>query len=385
MISEQSFLAEFATATRQWMTRAVTGHTGRGLALVVSLVVITPTGPVDAATHRYKVQPLGVLDGTTNSYAADINDLGQVVGYSIDPARAFIWESGQGMTDLGSPPDSFARAVNNHGQVVGEMRQETGIGLPIWQSFQWERDTGLVDLRDLPGNPPLINVTDINDAGDILGSTPSFDEVLYRPGQGTIELGFNAISINNLGQVVGSELIRPMETRAVIWTEESGAVQLPHAPDDAPVNVATGINEQGQVLVGTSAPSGGAFLWDPSFGYVDLGILSDANFSRAEDINEAGVIVGFGFGGKIVGQSAFVWEDAKGIQPLDDLIDPRGGWIVEHATAINEQGQIVGWGRRDGGRQQALLLTPIPVPAALPLLLGAVLALLGLRARRFGA
>jgi len=67
-------------------------------------------------------QELGTLGGDWST-AFDINDNGQVVGYSDignGEYRAFYWDQENGMVELPSGgKNSIARAINNHGQIVG--------------------------------------------------------------------------------------------------------------------------------------------------------------------------------------------------------------------------------------------------------------------------
>lgn len=51
---------------------------------------------------------------------------------------------------------------------------------------------------------------------------------------------------------------------------------------------------------------------------------------------------------------------------LNDLIDPASGWALEYAFAINNAGQIVGWGQINGV-DHGFLLNPViaPCPADL--------------------
>jgi hypothetical protein len=60
---------------------------------------------------------------------------------------------------------------------------------------------------------------------------------------------------------------------------------------------------------------------------------------------------------------ALIYTLIGGMQDLDELIDANSGWVLTTPAAINDQGQIVGWGNKGG-----FLQTPIPEPAALPLL-----------------
>lgn len=58
---------------------------------------------------------------------------------------------------------------------------------------------------------------------------------------------------------------------------------------------------------------------------------------------------------------------------LNSLIDSACGWELRAATAINDVGQIVGFGINPAGQTVAFLLTPIPEPSILVLLgMGAI-------------
>jgi probable HAF family extracellular repeat protein len=117
----------------------------------------------------------------------------------------------------------------------------------------------------------------------------------------------------------------------------------------------------------------------------DLGDLPGGGGSLAWGINDAGQVVGESTAA--TGNRAFLWQGGSGITDLNDLIDPGLGWTLTRARAINARGQIVGTGFFNGA-PRAYLLTPvaqpavIPVPAALPLLAGALGALAFFRRRR---
>jgi probable HAF family extracellular repeat protein len=70
------------------------------------------------------IESIGTLNDGEWSSAFDINDHGQVVGYSDignDEYRAFYWDKENGMIELSSNgKNSIARAINNNGQIVGE-------------------------------------------------------------------------------------------------------------------------------------------------------------------------------------------------------------------------------------------------------------------------
>ncbi|MCA1802733.1 MAG: DUF3466 family protein [Rhodothermaceae bacterium] len=82
------------------------------------------------------VQLLGNLGGQWAT-AWDINDQGQVVGYSDigdNKHRAFYWDEKTGMVELPTyGGNSYARAINNKGQIVGYSYDDAGNFFPV----QW--------------------------------------------------------------------------------------------------------------------------------------------------------------------------------------------------------------------------------------------------------
>ena len=120
------------------------------------------------------------LGGTTWHTPMDINDQGDVVGFSNpdEPgdelgefiARAFYWTYGADeAVDLGTldgDPFSEAFAINAHRQVVGiSFGRDVGPRAFLWQ------DDVLTDLNDLADVAPdvLLSAQDINDQGQITG------------------------------------------------------------------------------------------------------------------------------------------------------------------------------------------------------------------------
>ena len=114
---------------------------------------------------------LGNLGGATTLPSA-INNQGQVVGNSVLSddltPRAFLWQEGSGMQDLGALPgddQSGASAINDSGEVVGvSCNSATG----NCRSFHWQRGV-MTDISALPAVSRLLGVTanDINSRGEI--------------------------------------------------------------------------------------------------------------------------------------------------------------------------------------------------------------------------
>jgi probable HAF family extracellular repeat protein len=107
------------------------------------------------------------------SVARDINEVGQVVGWSwMGEEHAFLWENGD-VIDLGVVPGGFsskATAVNNVGQVVGwgyVSHPTMQPGAP--QAFLWQ-DGEMIVLGTLPDpDYDVCWALDINDVGQIVG------------------------------------------------------------------------------------------------------------------------------------------------------------------------------------------------------------------------
>jgi probable HAF family extracellular repeat protein len=316
---------------------------------------------------QYTIQELG----SGGAYA--INNRGQVVGGMITdphgPSLPAIWQDGQ-LTPLSVPGDGTCTpmALNETGAIAGVYFPRDGYKIGVlhrpvfWMNgirtdvpvYGWGRDvndSGL-GVGDYFKNP------DQPEAGQ---SVFTFD------GQAFQEFGpGSACAINNHGQILGYDGV----TRGpCVWSAGS----VIHLSDLGSEYIwAEDINDAGQV-VGFGRTSDGlerACLWNgPSI--LNLGSLG-ATASRAHAINNLGQAVG-----SIWDEGdyrAFVYTDGQ-MYNLNDLIPPNLGWSLEEAYDINDHGQIIGWGSVNG-HYRSFLLTPVPEPAALALtLVGAGLIL----------
>jgi len=129
------------------------------------------------------IQDLGTLPDDTHSYAYGINDVGQIVGVSAysytstgllrNPStRSFLWSNGV-MTDIGSlEPNSIntiAVDINNVGQIVGStVLPAKGSEPTRAAAFVWNNGT-MTNLNLALGRDGCYPSA-INDAGQIVGS-----------------------------------------------------------------------------------------------------------------------------------------------------------------------------------------------------------------------
>jgi len=98
-----------------------------------------------------RIRDLGTLGGQ-GAVARDINESGQVVGEALTefgPHRAFLWTEAHGMQDLGSVGNfnSSAFAINDVGVVVGETDSEFGPShAGLWTAADGMEDLGVIGM-----------------------------------------------------------------------------------------------------------------------------------------------------------------------------------------------------------------------------------------------
>jgi len=156
---------------------------------------------------------LGVLPGGNASSGTSINNLGQVTGWSYTATgskpRAFFYDPGKTLVDLGQGMDSIGNAINAFGHVAGQWAGHAAIYTPR---------TGVVRI---PGLDDVISdAKSINGLGQVVGSYSSGGAInvfTYTPGGTAVDLNGllpansgwqikTATAINDFGQVTGDGL-----------------------------------------------------------------------------------------------------------------------------------------------------------------------------------
>lgn len=339
------------------------------------------------ATAQYNVTDLGVFSGGSQSYAYDINESGEVVGFSTssDGARGFIWDSINGMRNLGAlrnDPSSFALGINDGSAVAGY----SGSGL-MRTGFDWTLPTGLHDLGTY-GDDEISLGIDINNTGQVVGVS-GFDggakrAFLYDPSSGMSDLGsLNGVGtfargINSSSLVVG----HTTETAPIGFIWNGSMAALPNLTGGNS-STAYAINDPG-TAVGWATDAQGerhAVVWQAG-GVLPQridGTLANWFGSEALGVNTQGQIVGFGT--VDFAEEALYYDPTTGAQSLSDLFgQSASNWSFKRAQGINDSGQIVGYGYIDG-EVHGFIASPVPEPASgLVFLAGA--ALFRLRKKR---
>ncbi|MGD2109106.1 MAG: IPTL-CTERM sorting domain-containing protein, partial [Phycisphaerae bacterium] len=201
------------------------------------------------------------------SYASAIGNTGQVVGWSHVPSpndwHAFIWDSTNGMQDLG-PPDVYfseAHGINDLGVVVGRARiVDVGDVAVLWD------EQGMTELGALPAVLSESEARNVNNLGQVVGVSLYDNEecyscltaFLWEAGEMT-DLGrfvcqdcvsSEANAINDAGQIVGDAWVAWSTPHACMWRD--GAMidlndVIPSGSGWTLVS-ATGISEDGRIV-----------------------------------------------------------------------------------------------------------------------------------------
>ncbi|MGF2034024.1 MAG: DUF3466 family protein [Nostoc sp. CmiVER01] len=324
------------------------------------------------AVSLYSVTDLGSLTEQAYSYATGINDSGQVAINSL--TSSFFYSNGSVKNISPLPEDNqlAVSGINNLGQVVGNsVRSNNFTG-----NNPFLYSNGITQRLPIRDAIPYA----INDRTQIVGGASGLGPFLYSNGTATSigSPGTIAYSLNNLGQVVGI-----LNSSTAFLYGNGQTTNLGTLPGDA-YSVANDINDSGQVVGGsglTGVDDSNAFLYSSNTGLQDLGRLRPTDsFSLGVGINNLGQVVGFSgsnnnfFAADGNGLRAFLYSDNT-LYDLNDLIAPGSdaGFTLTAASAINNNGQIVGRGAVNG-ELRAFLLTPtssvsVPEPTlAFPIL-----------------
>jgi probable HAF family extracellular repeat protein len=329
-------------------TEIMAGNVEPGQLYSISGTLLSGRALIDVDGFKLDLGSLGGPNSWMNW--GEINDFGQVVGYSEtaipDPngedicgfgthltCRPFLWEllHMSALPTLGGN-NGQASAINDRGQIVGFAENGTvdsscppnttnnRIALPVL----WENGKA----RALP----------------TVGSDPDGD----------------AFWINDQGRAVGYSGTCSAALHAVSW-EHGTASPLPDLGNGA---IAYGINNQGQI-VGTVVSSDGTTqygaLWQNG-ALTNLGTLAGDFAAIATGINSHGQVVGSTWDSNFDWSHAFIWENGV-MTDLNTLFPASANLFATMANKVNEREQISGMATvlsgPDAGNIHAFLASPV--------------------------
>lgn len=387
-----------------------TGHRQRlvGLAVIAALQAgldLATAGANSAAAATvptYSMQLLGNLPAAAGATvvpeALGLNSLGQVSGRTTVIAgaqvqiSATVWSTAGTPSELGRLPSNWswasASAINDGGLAAGSVAADN----TRYTAVRWSASGALEDLGQRAGalNSDALAINTVWQTAGWATQGNSQQAALWQADGSYVNLGHlsrvgnaglssMATGINDSGMVAGNTRFQTSDTQAWVWSPVSGMRALQQADAGASMDEPLSVSASGWV-VGHSRPASGgashAVAWDPTGRLLDIqGAGYDSSLAR--DINAAGWVVG---DGGIGGDSrAWLWSADSGMVPLDTLIPGLSDFRLQHAAAINEFGQIAGWGYDvASGQSRAFLLSPaaaVPEPRSAALLAAGVLVL----------
>ena len=146
----------------------------------------------------------------------------------------------------------------------------------------------------------------------------------------------------------------------MLWEKDGSPTDLGNLGD--PYNVASTINNRGEVVGGALSPKDGtihAFLWTKHTCMQDFGAFPGAIVTVppcCSTVTDRGDMVGFAIDGTTFTSRALIWQDKIPVD-LNTLIPANSGWYLQAASSINNAGEIVGYGLING-KSHAFLATP---------------------------
>lgn len=399
-----------------------------------------------ALSAPYEIVDLGGLDGDY-SVAYKLNEVGTVVGMANGPvneegSREFFAQAvkfqpteNEALGFLTDGTVSEALGINSAGVAVGyanvltEVEQEDSDPIVSESNYAVIFDGGVSKLAEkehLSGT----RAYDINDNNQIIGhgrfdvdpedsnnpvdrgfiynnSDQTYFMVPSLSGEATRQSYMTAI--NSTGKAVGFSDAKITDTEQytvksfiVDTTNENTLTELPTKDNRATFAHDINIHDEvvGSIYISGSRNNHEAFYYDAKSGSEELTLIgflrSDFTDSRARAINDSGQIVGRALvsAPTLNEFAAFIYENNQ-MKNLNELVSCDSGWKLTEATDINNAGQIVGFGAKDG-EVRAFRLDPTGGAVedcdseednnsgggSVPLLMLALLALFGLRRKQ---
>jgi probable HAF family extracellular repeat protein len=300
---------------------------------------VQPGGPAGSTFHGFRTAPNSAFNPTTDDIGSIGNDQ---VTYSI------------------------ALSLNNKGEVLGDTFTSDGQTPLVFRTDSSGKISG--DALNL-GN---IGATFLNDREQVAGSEGSIafrtqPGKSYNPATDNLPTAHlvQIFALNNRGQLLGQDI----STNDYFRTTPDGPIDL--TVDSLGPNFGGRVlNDLGQVAGGV-LPSHDVFLTAPDQtapNGIDFGKLPEG-FSSPLDANDLGSVVGDATT-STPGFTAFVTLNGQ-VVDLNGLIDPELGIFLTDAVQINDVGQILAYtaGTPANPAGSVVLLTPVPEPASLALIL----------------
>ena len=311
------------------------------------------------AEYELHIIPALSIFGIPEAYLFDVNDQGRAVGFmtvTIDlPGGSLSTQyRGYSWSVVGGPVVDFDAAsftdINNHNDMLGQgfirIADGSTIGIPPVDGDRFVHTNAINDNLTVGGASVLSSSSGCSFARNGMYWTPATGPVLLTAFIGSAEL---VSAINQQDQAVGHWSL------SGACTDNKGFFyDIPNAEHidlnfllngDSGNSEPLDINEQGVVVGdGWNGTQWRAWSWQRDTGFTFLEGLHPSHLDRAKprSVNNDGAIVGQAYDG--AAWTAAIWTPDGHATNLNDLVPSSEGFILDNATAINNRGDIVGYG-----------------------------------------
>jgi probable HAF family extracellular repeat protein len=162
---------------------------------------------------------------------------------------------------------------------------------------------------------------------------------------GNLDVNLRASKVSENGQVL-CETFDSVYFQGLVWSDATGLADLGSLDASFPLTIPNAMNSSG-VVVGASRDRTGllrAVAWTSETGMVELGA---PGWSEALAVNDLGQVVGYG------NSDAFVWDPEYG---AIIITPPDARFAV--ATSVNNLGQVVGYAELSDRSTKAFMWSP---------------------------
>lgn len=352
----------------------------RALTLALSAAVLAP---ITALAQTPSFTLVGVAPGSSSSSVRALSaDGSAAAGWSSPPGGSpgFIWTAQSGRFDFGLLP-GMQRSTETYA-ISGDGSTVVGIGT-AGHAFRFSGSGPLQDLGVLSGYTRSLGFGVSGDGSVVVGrsdtgpSTGVGQAFRWTDSGGMQGLGYtqgpNGVNSEATGisrdgtTIVGNSQDFAGRIQPFVWRQGAGFTVLPQAPGTPPgESGAYGTNFDGSIVVGYSALLQTPAIWRNGQ-VTDLGAPAGFVHGNALAVNDDGSVV-VGDLESLTSQTAGVWTEARGIEPLASYLTANGvtipaGWTLTDCYAVSGDGlTFAGIANPPTGFGQGFVAT-VPEPA----------------------
>ena len=341
--------------------------TGLCIAATFFLLLVAPLTELCHSATRYTIQDLG--KGVT---PLAINNNGDVAGEIVSSGtglEGFLYRNG-GLTRLGKLGGlgSRAFAINDHADLLVTVCTDAACSGYHVLGEKYDvlmKDGRVTDLRLPPAS--LTNADRINNSGQILGFRGGDAVVLYQY-QTNVATVIAQRPPNDSNYILGSgglnDLGEAAYTKSLCGGYECAYPQLYRGGTSTPVDgnwVVTDMNDRSQITghgyyCGYLYETGTVPLVDNAWVVDNVKVCL-----RSKALNDQALVIGKALLPQLEDYGPATYSNGEITLMNNTLLNSNDDWSIESIDDVNDHGQIVGFGAKNGEPGHGFILTPVAV------------------------